>query len=339
MNKKPLLLPILFIIMLLAAGPIAAQTTERFQATLTVPEGELTVGDPIELTISVIHPSDHQVVPPQFEETWGDLVVRDLSAPTTVDNGDGTKTTTLVLDARLFAPGTVETPPLSITVADGTGQINEVAVPSRSITISSVLVEGDADLRDIKPQAELPFATLWPWIVGGLLVAFVAGAGALLWRARRRRLALALVDNRLPHEKALDELDRIGGLKLPESGRFKEHYTLVSECIRLYVGQIYDIPVIERTTAEIQTSLKATAIKPAVASNFLAMLDESDLVKFSKFKPDVTSAREIVLLGRQIVEDTKPVLAVEAAEEIGVKPPSDPTFSANGKYHHSEVSA
>jgi len=265
--------------------------------------------------------------------------VRDLSAPTTVDNGDGTKTTSLVLDARLFAPGTVETPPLNITVADDAGQLSEVVAPPITVTISSVLVEGDTDLRDIKPQAELPFATLWPWIAGGLLVLFLLGAGAWLWRARRKRLALALVDNRLPHEKALDELERIEKLGLPEKGRFKEHYTLVSECIRHYIGQTYDIPVIERTTAEIQTSLKATTIKPAVASHFLALLDESDLVKFSKFKPDVASAHELVLMGRQIVEVTKPIIPAETGEDVQVTPPSDPSFSANGKYQHSEVSA
>ena len=98
MNKKTILLPILFIITLLAVGPVAAQSAEPLQATLTVPEGDLTVGDQIEFTLSVVHPPDHHVVPPQFESVWGDLVVRDLSAPTTVDNGDGTKTTSLTIE-------------------------------------------------------------------------------------------------------------------------------------------------------------------------------------------------------------------------------------------------
>jgi hypothetical protein len=68
-------------------------------------------------------------------------------------------------------------------------------------------------------------------------------------------------------------------LGLPESGHFKEHYTLVSDCIRVYMERTFQIPVLERTTSEIRSSLKGTAITPDVSRKFLFLLDESDLVK------------------------------------------------------------
>ncbi|MCZ7672741.1 MAG: hypothetical protein M5U34_39295 [Chloroflexi bacterium] len=59
-------------------------------------------------------------------------------------------------------------------------------------------MEGDTELRDIKPQATLPIPSLWP--------VFVAALGALLatavWFIARR--VKEAFDNRLPHEVALD---------------------------------------------------------------------------------------------------------------------------------------
>jgi hypothetical protein len=200
------------------------------------------------------------------------------------------------------------------------------------------LVEGDAELRDIKPQAELPYTNLLPWIIGAMLIAGILG-GAVLWRRRRQTSqAQAAVDKRLSHEVALDELKRIGKMGLPESGRYKEHYTLVSDCMRVYMEQTFQIPVMERTTSEIRSSLKGTTITTEVSQQFIALLDESDLVKFSNFTPDATSAYQLLETGRRIVEDTKPIL-----ENIGEKnePTGNPhpNHPADGRNQPSEVTA
>jgi hypothetical protein len=286
----------------------AVQAASPIEATLKAEGNEWTVGDPVQLTLAVTHPADHTVIMPELGENWGDLIVRSQSPATTTSNEDGTETTSQAIDVRLFAPGTFATPPLAITVSDGVGELVEVTAPPIELTITSVLVEGDAELRDIKPQAELPFSNLLPWIASGVAVAAILGGASLLWRRRRARLALATVDNRPPHVVALDELARVEKLGLPESGRFKEHYTLVSDCIRTYVERTYSIPVLERTTYEVQESLKTVDFRPDVARLFISFLDESDLVKFSKFRPDVLSAYQLLAGGRQIVEMTQPIL-------------------------------
>ena len=107
------------------------------------------------------------IILPELEADWGEFVVVSQSPPATVDNTDGTKTTSQVIDARLFAPGEFSTPPTPITVVDGSGGLGEVIAPPAPIVVTSVLVEGDTNLRDIKPQAELPYSNPLPWIVGG----------------------------------------------------------------------------------------------------------------------------------------------------------------------------
>lgn len=349
MNRRLILLPLLFLFALLAVGTVAAQTP--LTATVTAPEGDFTVGDPVQLTLSVTHPQSYHVINPEIPQTWGDFIVKSQSPATTVDNADGTATTTILIDARLFAPGEFSTPPLTVTVTDGAGQLNEVTAAAVPVVIGSVLVEGDAELRDIKPQAELPFVNLLPWIAAGLVFAVFAALALLWWKRRQARLALAAVDNRLPHEIALDDLARIGQIGLLEQGRYKEHYTLVSDTIRVYIERAYGVPMLERTTGEIRSGLRQSNLSQKNTRQVIVFLEESDLVKFSEFAPDRTAAYELIAQGRQIVEETKPIVLSKDDLDNNLTPTNSPSgggvstkeppnsFSANGKMHNVEVSA
>jgi len=326
---------------LLLVGVVSAQG--NVTATLLGPEAPYTasVGDPLELTLVVTHPAGYQVIAPELEEQWGDFVIRSQSPPTTADNGDGTETTIIVLDARLFAPGEFSTPALPVTVTDGAGQLVEVTAAPVPVTITSVLVEGDTELRDIKPQAELPFANLLPWLAGGLLLALFAGGAYLFYRRRQARLALAAVDNRLPHEIALDELDRIARLGLPERKLFKEHYSMVSDTVRTYLERIYAVPVMERTTGEIAYELQTTTLDRGTQRRVITFLQESDLVKFADIVPSEADAYELIAQGRMIVEATKP-LTISPDDLDGGSPDAAAAaraFSSNGQNDTIEVSA
>jgi hypothetical protein len=160
------------------------------------------------------------------------------------------------------------------------------------------------------------------------------------------------IDNRLPHEVALDELDRIEGLHLPDTGLFKKHYTLVSDTLRLYMEKRVNVPMMERTTAEIQNGLKQAdieagfvqpgVVQPGVVGQLLSILDVSDLVKFSKFSPEAASAYSIVTSARQIVQATIPVVEEEDTDPThpaAIGHPSGPEISVNGKYRQTEVNA
>jgi hypothetical protein len=172
----------------------------------------------------------------------------------------------------------------------------------------------------------------------------------LWWKRRQARLALAAVDNRLPHEIALDDLARIRQLGLLEEGRVKEHYTLVSDTIRIYIERAYGVPMLERTTGEIRSSLRQSNLSQKNTRQVIVFLEESDVVKFSEFAPDRTSAHALIAQGRQIVEETKPIVITEDDLDNNLTPTNSPSggvstkeppnsFSANGKMHNVEVSA
>ena len=333
MLKKPLQ-ALLLITLLLAVAPAGAQGDGPVTATLSAPDGQLTVGDPIQLTLALTHPAGYQVILPALPDAWGDFSVVSQSPATVVANADGTATTTMLIDGRLFQPGDFSTPALEVSVTDGQGGLQKVMAAPAALSIASVLQEGDTTLRDIKPQAALPMPAAWPWIAAGL--AALAVVAVAVWQARRRQ-KLA-VDNRLAHQVALDGLTMVEGLRLAEQGRFKEHYTLVSDIVRVYVERRFGVPALERTTGEIRPDLARTDMSPEVTALLVAFLQESDLVKFSQWTPNVESAQQLLARGRIIVEATKPEPAAQEAGLAGQPPaPGQRRRSVSGRQTTTEV--
>ncbi len=342
MKKKVIFIPILILLVLLVTLPAAAQSSETAVAVLTAPGGQLTVGDPIELNLAVTHPAGTHVIMPELAGEWGPFLVNNQSAPITRSNGDGTETTSQIIDARLFAPGTYSTLPVVINLTDGSGQVSEVIAGPLTVDITSVLQEGDSELRDIKPQVDIPYVNILSSALALIVAGLIVGLIFLVVRRLRTRRALATMDNRLPHEVALDELDRIEGLKLPDAGFFKEHYTLVSDTLRLYIERRFNIPMMERTTAEVHDALKQVDLPVSLSGHILSILDVSDLVKFSEYLPEASSAYGIITSVRQIVQATIPAVEEEDStppNAAAVVPLSSPMNSLNGKYQPTEVNA
>jgi hypothetical protein len=287
-----------------------AAQIEGVSAELVVEEGEYFVGDLIPLTLQVSHPAGYRLIPIQLDGNWGEVEVRQVYAPEVSANPDGSETTTQIIEVSLWAPGAYNTAELPVSVADTSGAVGQVSAAPVALNIGSVLIEGDTNLRDLKPQAQLPLPPVWPWAVAGLLLVALVTLG-VLWMIRRRRLnRLAEIekqpDTRKPHEVALDELERIEGLNLPEQGRYKEHYTLASDVLRQYLESAYHVPTLDRTTGEIRRALKYTPLDTEIKSNLVEMLNEADLVKFAKVRPEMHLAKAYVPQVRNSVAYTIP---------------------------------
>ena len=283
------------------AAPVPAlPQAENVTVQLLAPVGPLTVGDPIELTLQVTHPAGTQVILPQLAATWGDLEVREQRSAQTTPNADGALTTAQTVVATLFAPGDFQTPPLAVTMSDAAGQLSQAMAAPAALTVGSVLAEGDAELRDIKPQAELeiPAAVPYPAIFAGVAALAVALLGFLLWRRRANRRPL---DKRTPDQMALDEPARIAGLSLPAAGRYAEHYAATADCLRTYLERQFAIPARDRTTLEITTALRTAPFAPANAQKLVTLLAECDLVKFAKVTPGVAAANALLDEARRFV--------------------------------------
>ena len=303
----------------LATGAIDTALAQQsdfqdIRVSLVADRAELTVGDPISLTLEVVHPEDYIVLVPRLDTEWGAFEVRRQKATSIVQNGDGTRTTSQELEVTLFAPGGFDTPgfPLSVRLPDGS--VEQLLPEPVTLTVVSVLTSEGATLKDIRAPAD--FSTpLWEQVFFRVLLANVAAAGVLAVlglmfyrrsRGRREGAATAVV-HRTPSQIALEEFGRIESLGLAEGGRVKEHYALVSRALRVYLqseqfGDSVTFDAVDMTTDEIGDALRDSSVGYEMAAEFVALLTEADLVKFANDERSPEQAREVIARARRIVE-------------------------------------
>ncbi len=316
-SRLPTLL--LFASIALTVHGTASAQAPGVVASLTTDAADLTVGDPVTLNLRVVHPPGYQVTFPLLPGTWGDFEIRGQSPAQTVDNLDGTQTTGQSLEAALFTPGEFTTPDVEIMIRDSAGQTHEESVRGASVMVASVLGEGDEEPRDIRPQAQTSeplIGTLTTWLIVGSTLAALVGAGVYLLIGRRRPHTVVQVDTRSPRQIALEELHRIEALDLPAQSRFKEHYTLVSDCVRSYLERAFHTPALDRTTTEVRAALKIYDVTAGHAEAAVRLLEDSDLVKFTKLAPESEEARASTTRARGFVTMTAPP-ETEAPEGVG----------------------
>jgi hypothetical protein len=336
------ILMLAIVLLFLTAGvALAAQPPDAdvdFYAVES-PEGELfTVGDPITLRLEVRHPTASQVELPVLDAEWGQFEVVSQTGQDTVTNGDGTATTRKDIVVTLFEPGSFQTPPLIVNHTTANGQPEELGAPVIPLKIDSILIEGDTELRDLKDQAELPVPPLWPLFLAGVVIAAaVIGGGYLAgqwaynrwWRKQPIELApQPVIDTRPPELIALTELERIEAMNLPAREQFKEHYSLVTDCLRDYIERRYHIPALEQTTPELRRAFAHAPIPDDIARKFTEMFTHSDLVKFARYKPEANAAYLLLPDARDIVQTTTPVqepapLAQSPAADSPVPPETE----------------
>lgn len=325
------------LLVLTTGNPVLAQFSDQIDLNFTTDRDVVTVGDPIQLTLEVKHPEGYEVVLESVGETWGDFDVWSQSEAETERNVDGSLITRQVLEVALFDSGTFRTPTWRIILRDPQGNVRERVVPQVSITVESVLTAGDTELRDLKPQFVLPVPPIWPWIVLLSLIGLSLIAMLVifyLWYRRQMStppeilMPAPAIDVRPPHEVALAELARIEALDLPGQGRYKEYYTLISDCMRRYLVDGFQIPAIDLTTSETQKRLAASDLPPALGQRLVVILLEADLVKFARFTPEDDEAEGVIAQARYFVEASMPrlesELATESPSDRGEGPPASP---------------
>ena len=274
--------------------------------------GEITVGVPVTIAIEVAHPADTQVVFPRIDNQWDEVFELRGSPQVRSEEKDERLVTTKTFDVVAFKPGKHETPPLIVTILSADNPPLDQSAGLLELSIVPVLGEGDEDLVDIRPQAEMtgPLLDLddltapsnWPWIVGALVLIGLAVWG--LYVLLRPRPPEPVFIN--PYDVAMEELARIDGLRLPAAGLFKEHYTLVGDVIRTYLEGEFGIPALDRTTSEIQNEVSAADIDADGAIEMRWLFVDCDIVKFTGLEPDEYEAGLMVGRGREILEMIRP---------------------------------
>jgi hypothetical protein len=155
----------------------------------------------------------------------------------------------------------------------------------------------ETDIRDIKGLVPVPYDWWWLWLL--LLAAAVAVVVIWLWK---RRKPAATGETPVPpsaFEVALAALQRLRQDNPP----VEEFYTRLSDIVRRYIEGQFGLRAPERTTEEF---LEEATLPPASMTLLGAFLQESDLVKFARFRPGEEDKGRAFDAAEKFVRETQP---------------------------------
>lgn len=87
------------------------------------------------------------------------------------------------------------------------------------------------------------------------------------------------------HEIALEALEALRAQKLWQQGRVKEYHIVISDTVRTYIENRYDVGAMEMTSDEILRSLRLIIADTQLKTKLSTVLILSDMVKFAKEQP------------------------------------------------------
>ena len=279
---------------------------------------EFTVGDIIPISLEIYHPSKTSVSLPNFERTWrnedGDeFEIRNQPQISQEKLATGGLISRATFEVVRFSAGTVQTPSFQISLSDEQGNVVKKEVARVKITINSLLSAEKENLRDLKPQIEMPTPPGWLLVLAGLLTLLTAVAvlwwWSEHWRKKRSQDVLSQEDS---HYNALDDLAAIEALDLISKQAWKEYYARVSDALRRYIEKQLRVPALESTTAEIKTALFKKKLATGEISMLVSLFQEADLVKFARYLPNQEEARQLLQNARLFIQKTTPTEEVDA---------------------------
>lgn len=301
---------------LLWGPPVAAQAPPdsvlAVQAGATLERDSVTVGDVVRLTVRVRAPKGATISFPAAGDSVG--AVQALEPPV-VRDGPDTSAADRIATYRLAAWDVGSLPiRLGDVLVQTEGRERRVTVPLPTLTAVSVL-PADTALRVPKPARPLlavrPARPLW-WLGALALAALLLLL--LLWMLRRRRRAPAFAID--PYERALEDFDRVEGLRLVDAGEPGRHAALMADVVRRYLAARVPAASLAHTSAELLRA--ARGVRTVPYEELGELLRAVDPIKFGAQEVTSAAARELGVRAREIVREEHDRATVE--ETVALDP-------------------
>jgi len=294
--------------------PESPFTAEEGGVRTTLSTNRVLIGDVFRAEVEIDHPSSAIATLPSVDN--GDTLTV-LSRQVDTRNIDDTRSSTrFVYELQSFVIGIHDLTTNAVAIKDG-DQTEQAPLPDLPIEVISVLEQENETLADLKDPVLWPRTSeqrlLWA-LLAVMGLALLAGLIALYVRRSKTPKEAPPVPVIPAHELALKALRDLKAEPWLEKGEFERYYVKLSDIVRHYLENRFDLHAPEQTTEEfIREASSHSALNPRQKETVQAFLLQSDLVKFARFTPSTSEADAAYDSAIHLVEETKPSGLVDAA--------------------------
>ena len=185
-----------------------------------------------------------------------------------------------------FDEGIYYLPPLAVQRLSKDGVLDTLVFEPQKVEIKTMPVDtATFKPHDIKEPINYPvtFAEVAPWAAGGLALAGLIALIVWLIVRYRRTHDPEHVKKDPAHIVALRKLDRYRGTNLWVPEKQTIFYSGITDALREYIADRYEIGAMEMTTAEIFEDMKRTDAPQELLDELRDLFERADFVKFAKF--------------------------------------------------------
>ncbi|MCX6281423.1 MAG: hypothetical protein NTU51_05630 [Bacteroidetes bacterium] len=305
------IIKIIGIFLLLLGGVQSFSQDVRVTARLDT--GVILIGDHVGLKLRFEGPSGSHVIWPSFNDTiLGNIIVIGRSK---VDSSFSKDRKSLSLTQELnltcFDSGfyTIPQIPFRYRIFPDTA-VKTAATGLSMLMVHTLKVDTTSIIKPIKGPLQVPltFLEILPYLL--IALAVIIFVLALVWYIRKRKKNEPLIHIRPkvklhPHEKALQELEKLRIRKLWQQGNIKEYHSELTDILRTYIEDGFGIPAMECTTHEIIFRLaQSNGFSKAVIEKVEQILQTADMVKFAKAVPSPQENENVLSTGIEFVNQT-----------------------------------
>jgi hypothetical protein len=271
----------------------ATANAQQIKATARLDSANILLGDQVKLFFEIEHPENIEVEFPQVTDTIAEKIeVLEHFGIDTLESGNEDFLKQIQsYQITCFDSGTYRIPPywFKLNINGRTDSI-----PSNGVTLKvhSMPIDTTRGPTDIKMPygAPLTLKEVMPIILGIILIGAILFL--VLYSIKRKKknkpiFSFPKKPKEPAHVIALRKLDRIKNEKLWQKGKTKQYYSDLTETLRKYIEDRFDIPAMEQTSNETLAIFtnRHDLLKEKTFENLKQILKLADLVKFAKYKP------------------------------------------------------
>ncbi len=298
------------LILLLTTATLQAQ---RIKATASIDSTNILLGDQVKLFLEIDHPKNIRIDFPKVPDTIaGNIeVLERLNTDTFEMENENFQKQIRAYLITSFDSGSYRIPPFWFKV-----DLNERfdSIPTNGVTLNvhTIPIDTTRGPTDIKMPYDAPVTLkeVTPYILGIILIAAILFFIFYAIKRKKNNQPLFVLPKKPKepaHVIALRELDRIKKEKLWQQGKTKQFYSEVTETLRKYIEDRFEIPAMEQTSDETIESFRNNRdlLKDKTFGNLRQILKLADLVKFAKYRPLPDDDNMTLVNSYFFVNDTK----------------------------------